>query len=294
MGKTGKKRQRHTKEAEDNLKEETNVDPQELKEETDADPDPEETVALEESEAEDKDDDSDAEDNKDSDVEDSEAAPKKRKRKIRKLDLTEVENFNEKLKKRGVVYIARIPPTMGPSKVKSLMSDFGEVTRVYLREEDKTARKRRKWAGANGGKRYIEGWVEFSKRWVAKRAGTMLNNSPISMEKRNRFYGELWNVKFVRKLEWSHLTEKSACERRLREQKLMKELLYAKKENSSYVIRVEEGNKRDMIDEKRRKQAEKRGEAPPEPSSREFYIRQQDTFEDRKKEGNKTMLGALF
>ena len=55
--------------------------------------------------------------------------PKKPK-KIHKLSLTETENFNEKLKKRGVIYIARIPPKMTPTKVKALLQEFGEVTRV--------------------------------------------------------------------------------------------------------------------------------------------------------------------
>lgn len=44
---------------------------------------------------------------------------------------------------------------MGPTKVKTLLSDFGEVTRVYLVEEDKTASKRRKKAGGSHGKRFV-------------------------------------------------------------------------------------------------------------------------------------------
>lgn len=32
----------------------------------------------------------------------------------------------------GLIYLSRIPPGMGPSKVKSLLSDYGEVGRVFL------------------------------------------------------------------------------------------------------------------------------------------------------------------
>ena len=58
--------------------------------------------------------------------------------------LAETGNFNEKLKKRGVLYVARIPPRMTPTKLKTLLGEYGEVCRVYLVEEDKAARKRRR------------------------------------------------------------------------------------------------------------------------------------------------------
>lgn len=35
----------------------------------------------------------------------------------------------------GVIYISRIPPGMGPNKVRHLMSAYGEVGRVYLQQE---------------------------------------------------------------------------------------------------------------------------------------------------------------
>lgn len=114
-----------------------------------------------------------------------------RPKKVHRLSLTETENFNAKLKKRGVVYIARIPPRMTPTKVKALLTDFSEVTRVYLKEEDPTVRKRRKKEhGGSGGKRYTEGWVEFSNKKKAKHIAQSLNNTAISNHKRNPHYGK--------------------------------------------------------------------------------------------------------
>ena len=111
-------------------------------------------------------------------------------KKVHKLSLTATEDFNKKLKKRGVLYMARIPPKMTPTKVKSLLSEFGEVTRVYLVEEDATVRKRRKKEfGGSGGKRYIEGWVEFTNKRKAQHVAQSLNNTPISNHKRNPHYG---------------------------------------------------------------------------------------------------------
>jgi len=35
----------------------------------------------------------------------------------------------------GVIYISRIPPGMGPNKVRHIMSAYGEIGRVYLQQE---------------------------------------------------------------------------------------------------------------------------------------------------------------
>jgi len=114
---------------------------------------------------------------------DDDAKERGKKKKVRKLSLKKTQDFNAKLRRRGVLYIARIPPRMGPAKVKTLLSEFGPVTRVYLVEEDRSARKRRRklagGAGA-GGKRYTEGWVEFEDKKVARLVGERLNNTPIT------------------------------------------------------------------------------------------------------------------
>jgi ESF2/ABP1 family protein len=38
----------------------------------------------------------------------------------------------------GIIYISRIPPGMQPTKVRHLMSQYGEVGRVYLQKEGTT------------------------------------------------------------------------------------------------------------------------------------------------------------
>merc|ERR1719232_550995 len=115
--------------------------------------------------------------------------------------------------------------------MKSLLSAFGEVTRIYLVEERKKGKR----------KRYTEGWAEFEKRSIAKHVAKSLNNTPISNYKRSHHYGELWNLKFLKNFHWSHLTEKVAYERRVREQKLRLEFIQARKENSKYAALVEKG-----------------------------------------------------
>lgn len=43
--------------------------------------------------------------------------------------------FRAAQEKAGVIYISRIPPGMQPTKVRHLMSQYGEVGRVYLQKE---------------------------------------------------------------------------------------------------------------------------------------------------------------
>ncbi|OEU20499.1 hypothetical protein FRACYDRAFT_223935 [Fragilariopsis cylindrus CCMP1102] len=158
--------------------------------------------------------------------------------------------------KRGVVYIARVPPRMTPTKIKSLLSDFGEVTRVFLVEEDASKRKRRRQEfGNSGGKRYIEGWVEFASKRKAKHVALSLNTTPISVHKRNPHCGVLWNLRYLCKFKWSHLTEKVAYERRVREQKLRVGMMQARRENAAYVEMVETGKKLDQIEDRKRTRA---------------------------------------
>jgi ESF2/ABP1 family protein len=37
----------------------------------------------------------------------------------------------------GIIYISRIPPGMRPTKVRHLMSQYGEIGKVYLQQEGK-------------------------------------------------------------------------------------------------------------------------------------------------------------
>ena len=46
--------------------------------------------------------------------------------------------FQAAQEKAGVIYISRIPPGMQPTKVRHLMSQYGEVGRVYLQKEGTT------------------------------------------------------------------------------------------------------------------------------------------------------------
>lgn len=48
------------------------------------------------------------------------------------MKLEDIQDFNEEKNKTGIVYISRIPPMMGPQEIRSHLSPFGEITRIYL------------------------------------------------------------------------------------------------------------------------------------------------------------------
>jgi hypothetical protein len=106
-------------------------------------------------------------------------------RKRGPLTAAKLEKANAQAEKRGLVYLSRVPPFMKPSKLRHLLSQHGEVLRIYLAAEgaaksasgddwhslsfrsllpwqysaDAAARARRKKAGGNSGKRFTEGWA---------------------------------------------------------------------------------------------------------------------------------------
>jgi len=86
------------------------------------------------------------------------------------------------------------------------------------------------------------------------------------------------------KFEWSHLTEKVAYERRVREQKLRVEMMQAKRENSNFRDLVETGMKLDKIEERRRKREEKEGTTNDNFEARNV----DDNEQERKKRRRRT------
>ncbi|GKD99413.1 pre-rRNA-processing protein ESF2 [Tanacetum coccineum] len=58
---------------------------------------------------------------------------------------------------RGVCYLSRIPPKMDPLKLRQILSQYGELERIYLTPE---AHVHRKKAGGFRGQGFTEGWEE--------------------------------------------------------------------------------------------------------------------------------------
>ena len=97
-------------------------------------------------------------DDEELDGEDTEEKPTSKNNKNKTQLRKDAQEYSKNLEKRGVVYMSRIPPGMKPNKARTLFEQFGDVTRIYLQEEDASQRQQRKNGGGNGSKQFKEGW----------------------------------------------------------------------------------------------------------------------------------------
>jgi len=180
----------------------------------------------------------------------------KAKTKAKPRLLKESEDYRSKLEKRGVIYLSRVPPFMKPNKLRTLLEMYGEITRLYLSEEDESIRKRRKKNGGNGSKQFTEGWIEFSEKSTAKEVADSLNNSRIGSKKGDYYYDDLWNLKYLKGFKWEFLTEKFSYERRVREMKMRASMVEAKQQTAEFIELVEK-NKSHLAAQNRKKSTNK-------------------------------------
>ncbi|XP_054984882.1 activator of basal transcription 1 [Sorex araneus] len=152
----------------------------------------------------------------------------------------------------GIVYLGHLPPRFRPLHVRNLLSAYGEVGRVFFQPEDGFVKRKKKKAAAAaaGGKKrskyskdYTEGWVEFRDKRVAKRVAASLHNTPMGARRRSPFRYDLWNLKYLHRFTWAHLSEHLAFERQVRRQRLRAEVAQAKRETDFYLQSVERGKR---------------------------------------------------
>ncbi|KAH9077489.1 hypothetical protein EDB83DRAFT_2350299 [Lactarius deliciosus] len=121
--------------------------------------------------------------------------------------------FRAAQERAGVIYISRIPPGMQPTKVRHLMTQYGEVGR--------------------------EGWVEFKDKKIARSVADMLNAQPIGGKKGTRWRDDVWTLKYLPKFKWHMLTEQVAHEAAMHAARLRLELSQSRSEQREYLKNVE-------------------------------------------------------
>lgn len=131
----------------------------------------------------------------------------------------------------GVLYLSRVPPGMTPGVLRELLHSTGEIERIYLRPESHDARKVRKKMGGSYKGYFIDGWIEYADKRMAKRAVALLNTRPIGIGRRgSRFEGDLWNLKYLKGFKWEDLSASATVARRMRVKRVRGEVAKAKNE----------------------------------------------------------------
>lgn len=202
----------------------------------------------------------------------------KKKKKAQKnllMSPTELKEFKDAVEQTGIVFISRIPPFMGVTQLRQLLSPYGEIGRIYLTPEDKSAAKKRQKGGGTSRKKFVDGWVEFMRKKIAKRVCRSLNGTPIGGSHRSKFASDLWTLKYLRGFKWNHLTEKITYERANRENKIQTELSQAKKQVKWALNQAEKAKVFNRIENSSRKKRK----VGDEEYSRSFKQRELRTFD---------------
>lgn len=176
----------------------------------------------------------------------------------------ETTKTKAKVKKKkipGVVYLSYIPPKMNVKTVRSMLSKFGELGRIFLQPEKQHGKPRN----------FVEGWVEFTDKKVAKRVAATLNGVQVGGKRRAEYYHSLWSIKYLHRFRWTHLNERLAYEKAVRDQRLRTEIAQAKRESNFYVAAVQKSKRL-------RREAKEAGDG--DSSQRSIDVRQRATEEE--------------
>ncbi|XP_018497606.1 activator of basal transcription 1 [Galendromus occidentalis] len=128
----------------------------------------------------------------------------------------------------GIVYLNYIPTGLTVAKTREILSDFGDIGRMYFEPIKKLDSKSRPTH------RFREGWIEFKRKKDAKRVAEVLNAKPVGGKRRAPYHDCLWNIKYLNRYRWTHLSERLTYEKAVKDQRLRTEIAKAKREASYY------------------------------------------------------------
>ena len=163
---------------------------------------------------------------------------KKQKEKMRE----KFRAFQEAEEKKGVVYLPRIPPYMKASYIREYFKRY-KPARIYLTPEDEHVHKDRVRKGGNKSRKYVDGWMEFDDKRVAKYVATNLNATKVGGKKTHYYHEDMWSLKYLPKFKWRNLTEKMEYDRQVRQRRLHELLKKSKKNIDVYVGKSEQSKK---------------------------------------------------
>lgn len=160
---------------------------------------------------------------------------KSRRKSLKNLTPEQLAKEQKKIQKTGVCYLSTIPPYMKPSKLRSILTRFGEIDRLFLKPEDQKSYKKRVKYGGNKKKNYTEGWVEFVSKKDAKLCAGTMNGNKIGGKKNSYYYDDIMNIKYLPKFKWIDLTQQISKENEIKQSKLTLELSQQQKLNKAFI-----------------------------------------------------------
>jgi len=179
--------------------------------------------------------------------------------KLQELDSLDIP---EKKRKPGIIYLSSVPQGMNVSSTTGFFAEFGHVGRVFLQPDAKL-----------GMRHFTEGWIEFMSKKIAKRVAAHVNNTPVAGKKHKN--NSLWNIKYLPRFKWVHLSERLAYEKAVKQQRMRTEISQVKREAELF--------KGSVKSTKKKKRARDESEPP-----------HNDTAKKKKREGEEDELPFHF
>lgn len=168
---------------------------------------------------------------------------KKRARKLKRMTPEQLAKEEKKIRKTGVCYLSSIPPYMKPVKLRSVLSRFGKLDRIFLKPEDPASYRKRVKYGGNKKKRFTEGWVEFVKKKDAKLCAQTMNGNIIGGKKSSYYHDDIMNIRYLSGFKWADLTQQIAKENLERQAKMMLEISQQARLDKTFVGNVEKARR---------------------------------------------------
>jgi len=131
-----------------------------------------------------------------------------------------------------------VPDGMNVTQTTAFFSEFGRVGRVFL-QPDKTDKQKGKF-----NRVFSEGWIEFASKKVARVAAERLNCQPVGGKRKSKSHDQTWNIKYLPRFKWVHLSERLAYEAAVRQQRLRTEISQVKREAEHFKSSVESGKRK--------------------------------------------------
>merc|ERR1712226_1020691 len=91
---------------------------------------------------------------------------------------------------------------------------------------------------------FSEGWVEFLSKKVARTSAERLNCQPVGGKRKSKAHDQTWNIKYLPRFKWVHLSERLAYEAAIRQQRLRTEISQVKREAEHFKSSVESGKRK--------------------------------------------------
>ena len=156
---------------------------------------------------------------------------------------TAYRKWKKQRRKRGVIYIARVPFGSTPRQIRKIFTEFGDVTQVHLevaRGDDGADKKiHGQWT------EFCECWVEFKEKKIAKRVARLLHDTQVPKKyvKNRKARNHVWNMKYLKGFGWHHLNEYKNTVRTLQQKKYEIKIADAERQASYFEAQVERARK---------------------------------------------------